>query len=342
MPEAPSASEAVTPTTETSQVSAATESQDVNSNPSPSSGGDVGDKGPSSLLDAVMRGVQSDKAKTEVSPNSETGKVSPDEDNTPLPDEVTTEELSRYHSRTRRRIQQLLDRNKATATELGQLKPLAEQASRINQFVQASGLDFSEVNSGFELMALMKTDPFAAREKLAPIWSALNKVCGVELPADLQQKVDQGFVDEATARDLAQSKARAHLAQNAQTRTVQTIHKQREQAEHRQFSTSVQSTIKTFEDNWRKSDPDFAVKQSRVTEKVELALSRMASKGETLKSPADAVKIIEDARKAVEVELKPFIQKREAINPLPGGGVTANGSPKAKSMAEAVAQGLRA
>jgi hypothetical protein len=321
---------------------AGTESQGTQDTPVTPAGDENQGAKPKSVAEAVFAALKPKEGITESSPNSETGTDAPGAEDQPLPDEVTTEELSRYHSRTRRRIQQLLDKNKASATEVGQLKPLAEQAQRINQFVKESGLGWPEVNSGFELMRLLKTDPVEARKQLEPIWSALNKLCGYELPPDLQQKVDQGFVDEATARDLAQSKARAHLAQSAQTRTVQTIQQQREQTQRQQFGASVQSAIKTFEDNWRKSDPDYAALSGRVQEKVELALSRMAAKGEALKSPADAVKLVEDARNAVRAEMKPYIQKREPIAPLPGGGVTAHGAPKPRNFVEAVQQGLRA
>lgn len=330
------------PAAEMSQVSTATEIQDVNQTAGPSTGDESKGEGPTSVLDAVMRGIKSDKAKTESSPSSETGTDAPGAEDQPLPDEVTTEELSRYHSRTRRRIQQLLDKNKATSTELGQLKPLAEQAQRINAFVRQSGLSAEEVDSGFTIMRLLKSDPIEARKQLLPIMQALDKVCGVELPPELKQKVDQGYVDEDTARRTAQAEARANLAANANERAAREAQQQREQAEHRQFGVSVQSAIKTFEDNWKKSDPDHAVKAPRVQEKVELSLSRMAARGEALRSPAEAVKLVEDAKKAVEAELKPFLRKREQIDPLPGGGVTANSNPKPKSMAEAIAQGLRA
>lgn len=305
--------------------------------------GDAGDKSPSSILDAVMRGINADKAATEGSPNSENpGSDVPDAEDQPLPDEVTADELNRYHSRTRRRIQQLLDKNKATSTEVGQLKPLAEQAQRINQFVQASGLTFEEVNSGFELMALMKSDPFSAREKLQPIWDTLNKLCGHELPPELQQKVDQGYVDEATARELAQNKARAHIATNANKRTADTIQQARQQAALQQFMGNASSAIKTFEENWKRSDPDHSVKLPLVKREFELSLSRLAQQGKAPKTPAEVVQVIEDAKKAVEGELKRILPRREAISPLPTGGVTTNGNPKPRSMAEAIAQGLRA
>lgn len=337
-PSAPESVESVASATQGTQAPA--ESQDVTTGPS--SGDDKAQKA-TSVFDAVNAALKPKDPASEGSPSSETpGTDAPGAEDKPLPDDVTADEMGRYHSQTRKRVKQLIGQRDEARGEIGKLKPLAEQAGRMNSFVQASGLNWDEVNSGFELMRLMKNDPVEARKQLEPIWNALNKVCGHELPPDLQQKVDQGYVDEPTARELAQQRARANLATNANQRTTQAVQQERQQTEQRQFGASVTSAIKTFEDNWRKADPDHAAKAQRVQEKVELTLSRMAAKGETLRSPADAVKIVEDAKKAVEAELKPFLQKREAINPLPGGGVTANSNPKPKSMAEAIAQGLRA
>ncbi len=323
---------------EASQAPAATESQDVNST-STSSGDDKGAKA-SSVFEAVNSALTEGKASGDSPAPNSPATDAPTEAEL-LSDEVSKDELNRYHSRTRKRIQHFIERTKGQATEIGRLKPLAEQAERLNGFVQQSGLDWDEVNSGFELMRLMKTNPIEAREKLEPIWNALNRACGFELTPELKQKVDLGYVDEATAQQLSQAQARAHIVQNANQRTVEQIQQAQQEATHRQATQSVKSAVSTFESQWKKSDPDFAAKYPRVMEKVELTLSRKAMKGERLTSPADAVKIIEDAKKAVEAELKPYVQKREPIAPLPNGAIAANGSPRPKSMADAVAMGLR-
>ncbi len=331
----PSAPASAAPETETAtEISGGT-------SPSAAPTDDKGAKAPASILDAVNSALKEQPATGESPAPDSPGTDAPTEAEAQS-DEVTQDELNRYHSRTRKRIQHFIGKTKEQAAEIGRLQPLAEQAERINGFVQNSGLDWDEVNSGFELMRLMKTNPIEAREKLAPIWDALNKVCGVELPPELQQKVDQGYVDEATARELAQSQAQARLAQNANQRTAERIQQTQQAAAHQHATNSVKSAVSTFESSWKKSDPDFAAKYPRVMEKVELTLSRMAASGKRLSSPADAVKVIEDAKKAVEADLKPFLSKREAIAPLPNGAVAANGNPKPKSMADAVAMGLRA
>jgi hypothetical protein len=326
------------------EATASTESKDVNqSAPEASAGGDSGAEAPKSVLDAVSAALKADKG-AEGSPASQpdtNGEVKDSAEAEPLPDRPTPEELNSYHSRTRRRIKQLLDRGDKAETEIKTLQPLAEQARKINDFVDQSGLSWDEVNSGFNLMRLMKNDPFAAREALAPMMDALNKACGIELPPELKQKVDQGYVDEQTARDLAQAQQRARFATQANQQTVERIEQARAQEAHQRHVGSVTSAVAAFQDNWKKSDPDYATKSPLVMEKVELTLSRLARQGQTIVDPAQAVKIVEDAKKAVEATFKPFTSRNQPINPLPSGSVSATAGAKPRSMAEAVAQALK-
>jgi hypothetical protein len=340
MPESLPADTGAAPETEAS-TSAAVD-QDVNPSPTASSGDDKGASAPKSILEAVQAGIKSDKA-VEGSPtsNPETnvpGKATADAD-APLSDRPDSAEMNSYHSRTRRRVKQLLDRADQATAETGKLKPLAEQFRKIDGFVQSSGLNWDEVNSGFNIMRLMKNDPFAAREALAPMMDALNKACGIELPPELRQKVDQGFVDEDTARRTAQAEARARLASQAHTRTVEQVQERQQAEAHQRHVGTVTTAVKTFQENWQRTDPDYAAKSPLVMEKVELTLSRLARQGQTISDPAQAVKIVDDAKKAVEATFKPFM-RREAINPLPSGTVSATAGAKPKSMVEAIAQGL--
>jgi hypothetical protein len=339
VPEAPSASDVVAAPETGASVS--TETTDAVST-SDSSSEATGAKAPSSVLDAVTAALKTDKV-AEGSPASKTDKdgVSTDaaEAETALPDRPTPEEMNSLHSRTRRRVKQLLGKWDEAKAESDKLRPHAEQFRKIDDFVKSSGLTWDETNAGFAIMRALKNDPFEARERLQPIMEALDKACGVELPADLRQKVDQGFVDEATARDLAQSKARAHFATQAQSQTVERVQQAQQAEAHQRHVGSVTSAVKSFQENWRKSDPDYTVKSPLVMEKVELTLSRLARQGQTISDPAQAVKIVEDAKKAVEDTFKPFA-RREQINPLPNGSLSSSANVKPKTMAEAVAQGL--
>lgn len=346
MPEAPSASDAGTQEVEQSTPATGTESTGADTQVSDSPSDDTGAKPAGSVLDAVMRSLKTDQPGDEASPASDSSdKDAPGKDAAeaePLPDEVTTDELNRYTSKTRRRVQQLLGRVKEKDGAIAELTPAATQYKRIETFVQQSGLGWDEVNAGFEIMRALKQDPFEARERLEPIMDALNKACGLELPPDLRQKVDQGYVDEDTARQLAQTQARARLAQTQTQQVVQRVEQSRQVQQAQALRTSVSGAVKTFEQTWRSSDPDFAVKYPRVMEKVEVALSRLRGQGQQIASPQQVVQIIENAKKAVEADLKPFIQKREPINPNPSGGLASNASSKPKSFLEAVSQGLRA
>jgi hypothetical protein len=324
------------------EAAASTEIQDVNSSPTASSGDDKGASAPKSILEAVQAGIKNDKAAGE-SPTSNPETNVPDraaaDAEAPLSDRPDSAEMNSLHSRTRRRVKQLLGKWDEAKAESDSLKPLAEQFRKIDSFVQSSGLNWDEVNSGFNIMRLMKNDPFAAREALVPMMIALNKACGVDLPPELQQKVDQGFVDEDTARRTAQAEARARLASQAHTRTVEQVQERQQAEAHQRHVGTVTTAVKDFQKQWQGTDPDYAAKAPLVMEKVELTLSRLARQGQTISDPAQAVKIVEDAKKAVEATFKPFMRK-EAIDPLPSGTVSVTAGAKPKSMVEAITQGL--
>lgn len=318
--------------------------QDVTSTPD-SSSGDSGAKAPASVLDAVTAALKAEPgAGSSPTPeNSDTnGEIKDPAEAEALPDRPTPEELNSYHSRTRRRVKQLLDRADKAESEMGTLKPLADQARKINDFVEQSGLDWSEVNAGFRIMQLMKSDPFAAREALAPMMEALNKACGVELPPDLHQKVGQGFIDEETARELAQVRQRARFATQANQQVVERVQQEQATQVRQRQAESVNSAIRTYQQDWQKSDPDHAAKIPLVEDKVYRALAGMAPEQLARVTPEAAVKLVEDARKSVEATFKPFARRTTPIAPLPGGTVSATAGAKPKSLTDAVAMALRA
>lgn len=311
--------------------------------PSDSPSDDVGAKGPISVFDAVSSALKAEP-KAEGSPTSTPDQNAPGkgtaEAEPPLPERPDAAEMNSLHSRTRRRVKQLLGKWDEAKAESDSLRPLADRMRQINTFIDQSGLTHAEVDSGFQIMRLMKNDPFAAREALAPMMAALDKACGVELPADLRQKVEHGFVDEATARRTAEAEARARLSSQAHTRTVEQVQERQQAETHQRHVGSVTAAVKEFQSSWQRTDPDFAVLYPRVMKEVRLKFADMRERGETITDPAQAVKIVEDAKKAVQADLKQFVRRTDPINPLPSGTVSVTAGVKPKTMAEAVAQGV--
>jgi hypothetical protein len=105
----------------------------------------------------------------------------------------------------------------------------------------------------------------------------------------------------------------------------------------------VATAITKWESDWKASDPDYSLKQSRVSEAIELELSRataLAREGKPNNLPRnveEAVKLANEVKKRVEKEMRAYIPKRnQPINHITGNGVTNGSKPAARNMQEVV------
>ena len=286
---------------------------------------DQGSKTPATMLDAVKAAVG--QTAGEQSPSSEgaekdSDSTDPDaesagEDDS---DEFTDEETARLHSKTRRRVKKLVASNHALREEVESLRPSAEKMQRVDAFVQQSGLSYDEVNDGFSIMRLMKTDPAKAYEALVPFMQSLEEVLGKRLPADLHQQVAQGY----TTRDIAAELARQRHAAVQSRQQVQATQQQVAQRDHRSMVENLTGAITQFESDWKKSDPDYATKQPRVTEKFELAMLKAIQSGNPPRTPKDAIALAEKCRDEVNQEIRRLVPSRpKELRPVTGGASAA-------------------
>ena len=281
--------------------------------------------GSSTSQRSVGEGSVSDPAADGKTPEGEKPKDGEGEDSA----EATDDELK---PRTKRRIERLLrEKKEAVEAAVAQLKPQAEAFVKVQQFCHDAGLTKDEVNNGFEIMRLMKHDPLKALEALKPYYDSLLQVTGSILPEDLQQKVNQGLIDEETAREAARLRAVANIREQQLTRVEQssTAKQQTDLVE------SVAGAVSQWERNWEQSDPDYKTLQPYVMGDIELALRR----GQLPKDPQTAVQMVEEIKKRVVAKLGKFRGAKPAITPLQGGQQIVT-SAKPKTMVEALSQAL--
>jgi hypothetical protein len=198
------------------------------------------------------------------------------------------------------------------------------------------------VDKGFEVMAAMKNDPAKAWSLIQPIITQLKGLVGEgDLPADLAEKVRLGYVDEATARELARQ--RATNTQNERRFTED--QQRREEDERRQqidtMVTTARDTANEWEDAKRKADPDWHLKQERVHEKIKLALLENGGQNYP-KTKADVVKMLDSIHDSVTKELKKFLPKPSKVDPPARGSASSKSVSEPKTMLEAVQAGISA
>lgn len=251
-----------------------------------------------------------------------------------LPDEVTEEELRRYKPKTRRRIEKLLDQVSSLSAEREQFKTSHEQLAGLHSYMRDAGLSTEEVNTGFDLMRLMKTDPVKAFETLKPYFDSLQQITGQVLPDDLRQQVATGQITEAHAAELSSLRSRDHLSRQASDRAAEAANRRTREQQVQTTVKEVAGAVSEWERQWSGSDPDYRKKSARVKEKIELAVMRDGMP----KSKDAAVALAEKCRKAVEDELKPFLARRQEIKSTPEAG-SVSSTPKPTTMLEAVRLG---
>lgn len=259
-------------------------------------------------------------------------------------DDLTEEELARLKPKTRERIETLTRDVKDRETKIADLSPKAEKFEQIQRFVDDAGLSKDDVNSGFDVMRNLKNDPFKAYEQLRPIMEQLESIVGVRLPEDLHQAVSQGQLTEAHARDLARSRNQASVTRQQLDRTTQRQEADQQRKANEDLVNDVAGAVTAWENSTGKSDPDWKLKQPRITELVELEVMRRQAKNPTyFPSKEEAIEISKEALKRVETELKALRPTRRAVSTTPSSdaGSTRTTVAKPNSMLEAAKIGLQ-
>ena len=248
-------------------------------------------------------------------------------------DELTEDEQKQLSRKAQRRFRELSVGNKELGEKLKELEPKAKEFDRTNDLMVRNELSTTEVDNGFEIMALIKTQPEKALERLAPIVKSLLKATGhAELPDDLAEEVKLGAITEARARELSQTRAQATRLQG-QNEANET---KRAAEEKERQETAIRNTAISSAEAWNSekagSDPDWHLKQGRLTELVKL---HVLETGKFPQSDKEARALFDEKLKIVETDLKRFIPKKAAIKPV-AGDASSRSTPAPKTLLEAM------
>lgn len=296
-------------------------------------------KSPTSTLDAVMAAIKpkteagSSDAKVagkETAQETSSTEAKPEgEDDGEELGEVTPDELNRYTSKTRRRVKQLIEQRDTYRGQVESLTPKADALDRVNDYITQAGLSRDDVNRGFEIMRLMKQDPFEALRHLAPYVAKLQEITGGVLPAELQEQVRGGYISEAAAQELATLRARNALAQASAERQTQATQASQRQAE----SSAVQAELNTWETSRAATDPDYQAKKAPLVQRF---LKAKWADGEVPRTAEAARKQADDVLKEVETHLRSIVPPKQEIRPLQGVTSSPAARPAVTSTLEAI------
>ncbi len=258
-------------------------------------------------------------------------------------DDLTEEELARLRPKTRTRINNLLKERAERDEKIAALEPKAGQYDQIVGFVEKAGLTKDEVNQGFDVMNDLKNDPHKAYDRLRPIMDQLEQIVGVRLPEDLLRGVQLGQITEAHARELASARSRSTVTQQQLERRDQRDTERQQQEAHTGRVNETATAVTEWETSKSKSDPDWKLKQPRISEIIELEIGRRRQQDpKYFPTKAEALKFASDALTRVENDFKQLAPRRKEIRPGHVDSAATQSTAKPKTALEAARLALAA
>lgn len=298
----------------------------------PSASGDKDANKKASLLDVVKAAYE----KTSPDPKSSTGettdsaqgavndaKGSQDDGKTQTVDPDKAAEKLPFHNHPR--WKEMLSEREA-------LKPRAEQYDKIVSFMTTNSLTPNEMADGMRVMALMKHNPSAAYEQLQTYIKKLAPFTGEELHPDIKAKVDDGFVDPETAKELSRLKAEKEFL----NQRSEEIYQQQLAQQQASSQRAMYDAVTGWEAAEKARDPDWSAKYEMIQDRVR---SLMATTKPS--SPEEAVQLARRALSEVNDRLRPLAGRTTNIRTPISSLSSATSRPVAKSLEDIVRMGLQ-
>lgn len=288
---------------------------------------------PKSLLDAIKKVVADPVASPAAKPET-----NPDGTVKTAATVTTADDLTKpppFHEHPRWKA--VIGERDGLKRNVAEMTPDAESFRQVRGFMEHHQLTPDEVKQGFAIMAALKGDPAKAWELLQPTIRDLGAFLGHELPPDLKAKVDEGLIDEPTARETARLRNTARFAEARNTVATQRTQQRDQQQAGAQVATQVDAFVATKAG----SDPDYKRIEPLLAGMVRQKQAEWIAAGKSFTTVAKAVELTGEAYDAVKRHLGATVPARQAIKAVPVGNSTSTAARAApKSMNDVVRQAL--
>lgn len=114
---------------------------------------------------------------------------------------------------THPRFRELIAEKNAARQEVESLKPQAEQAKVLQDFLRDNNISLQEYQTALQYLSLLRKNPTEAFNMIKPTYEQLAMYTGERLPEDLQAKVAAGTLDPNDAKLIAQAQAQQRYSQ---------------------------------------------------------------------------------------------------------------------------------
>lgn len=278
------------------------------------------------------------ETESEITPKAETaeGEVEPEVEAAAEPTEQQQDEQLPFGKHPR--FQQVIRERNEYRNMAEEYRPHADEYRKIEGFMHHANLQPQEVAQGFEIMALMRSDPFAARDRLMQYMQMLDQVTGNSgMAPDLEQDLARGYITEQRAREVNQLRNRNLLTQQQmQERQVRQQEAQAQQA-HSMNIESQRQAVNAWEAEVAKRDPDYSSIQSAL--KKEITLMALQDRP---RNSEEAVALVKEAYENVKQEQRRWLRNarpsvRQSVDSSMAGN-SPSARPEPKSFLDAVLQ----
>ncbi len=286
-----------------------------------------------SLFDVVKKSASEAKSEEETQEESPPSEGLEKDENSSEPDAETEDDKDPPFHEHPRWKEVLAERDDAK-TQVEQFKVKADYFDELDQFAVTNNLSNEDFSEALQIAAAFKRNPTEGLQMLKPLIQQAQELAGEVLPDDLNKKIQDGFLDEGSAKELAQQRAKNQFLQDQMEQQEQVRVQQDQQQlalQQQNFQRSMATAVSTWEENWQKSDPDYKMKAEPV-----LRYYRAEVATNPPKSVEEAISLVEKAKADVEKDLGIFKPKKQPVNHLSGGASVSQPTSKPKSLNDAI------
>jgi hypothetical protein len=231
------------------------------------------------------------------------------------------------------RFKEIVTQNKQLTENVEALRQYQEHVTNVAHSAHKMGIDPEDMAKFMSWPIQLAQDPEAAIGFLRDFTAKWEGSLGHRLPEDLQDKVDEGYLDEDTAKELARLRANSQLTERRLQQTEQQSQEDAEKA-HRQ---TIAQAVDDWQSQIKQRDPDYTdAKHRLIRNELKIIVLERGLPGDQ----TTAVKWAKEAYDNVNESLKTMRPTPRQVKPTPG---RSSGSPvhsEPKSMAEAVQRAL--
>lgn len=231
------------------------------------------------------------------------------------------------------RFREVLSENKALRSQFEAVRPAIDRLAEVNDAARRVGLTPDEVAEFFHAPILANENPAKAHEIVSKFAERLAQAAGAKLPDDLRREVDDGYITEERAKEVALLRAEAERSKSSAQFESELA--QRQQVQQRQ--EKIVSAVNEYQTRLMSSDPSYTpAKHAMVKEALELLVIREGRPD----SPEKAVELAKRAHDTVSKRLAEFAPRPRELRQPSGRRINAPAQTAPKSMKEAVERAL--